>query len=169
MERKPKELEMKKHFEALVGHEVDAATARAGTFNLFVPKGTYSSSDGLATWVNLLFPPPFKYCINVKLRDVSGVSSTGSDGKTVFRLSEFVCDAAATGGNVFVAAPVNVVATPLAQTPSFLTLDYSLIDPTVNGFKDLEIRAYAWGANGAAAPNVVFDWRCRVVSVEQME
>jgi hypothetical protein len=53
--------------------------------------------------------------------------------------------------------PVNVVATPNSSDPFFLTIQHSLI-----GLADVEIKVWTWDANGAAAPGVPFDWRCRV-------
>jgi hypothetical protein len=46
----------------------------------------------------------------------------------------------------------------LIQHSDFLTLVHSLVD---NG-ADVEIKVSTWDANGVAAPNVSFDWRCRV-------
>jgi hypothetical protein len=31
-------------------------------------------------------------------------------------------------------------------------------------FNDLQITAFTWKPNGEPAPNIPFDWRCRVVS-----
>jgi hypothetical protein len=41
-----------------------------------------------------------------------------------------------------------------------VTTTHALVD---NG-NDVQITVFAWNAGGAAAPNVSFDWRCRVVS-----
>ena len=81
----------------------------------------------------------------------------------MFLLSEFVCFAQVN----ILAEPINVVATPRASTPSFLTMTHQLVkaDGATNYQDDVSISVFTWDANGAAAPNVVFDWRCRVVSV----
>jgi len=39
-------------------------------------------------------------------------------------------------------------------------------DPNNPSFNnDLQITLFAWDANGAAAPSVSIDWRCRLVSL----
>jgi hypothetical protein len=55
--------------------------------------------------------------------------------------------------------PINVVATPHSSTPCFITSQYSFI----NDQADVEITLSTWDPNGAAAPDIAFDWRCRVV------
>jgi hypothetical protein len=144
----------KARLEALAGYDIDEATAQSKSW--WMPVGAYSFSDGLVTWRNIIRFLP-KSCNDARLLDVSGVSSTGSDGKRVFRLSEFVCF----GTINSLAEPINVVATPLANAPGFLTAQHQLIPATVD---DVEITIFTWDASGAPAPNVVFDWRCRVVS-----
>jgi len=84
---------------------------------------------------------------------VSGFATTASSGQSVFRLSDFICP----GGEVY-NYPINVIATPFSSKPFFLTVMHSL----VNNGSDVEIKVFAWDANGAAAPNVSFNWRCRV-------
>ena len=92
-------------------------------------------------------------CISaVKLLDVAGFFTTGTDGKSLFRLTDFLCHT----GERFV-QPINVVATPLSSTPCFLTVVHSLF----NNGADVEIKVSTWDASGAAAPNVSFNWRCR--------
>ena len=152
--RKAAKSEAKARLEALAGYDIDEATAQSKSW--WMPIGAYSFSDGLVTWRNIIRFLP-KSCNDARLLDVSGVSSTGGDGKRVFRLSEFVCF----GTINSLAEPINVVATPLANTPGFLTAQHQLIPATVD---DVEITIFAWDANGVPAPNVVFDWRCRVVS-----
>jgi hypothetical protein len=44
------------------------------------------------------------------------------------------------------------------STPCFLTLVHSVVK---NG-ADVEIKVATWDAGGAAAPDVTFNWRCRV-------
>jgi hypothetical protein len=92
--------------------------------------------------------------------DASGRASTGPDGRRVFRLSDFVCDI-----NSF-SEPVFLIATPKTSRACHVTLTHELIEnPSDPGsFSDVEITAFTWKPNGTADPNIVFDWRCRVVS-----
>jgi hypothetical protein len=92
--------------------------------------------------------------------DASGRISTGADGTRGFRLSNFLCDI-----NSF-SEPVFLVATPKTTSACHVTLTHELIrDPTdPNSFSDVEITAFTWKPDGTPAPNIAFDWRCRVVS-----
>jgi hypothetical protein len=51
-----------------------------------------------------------------------------------------------------------VLATPFSTKPVFVTVIHSLI----NNGTDVEIRVFSWDANGNAAPNISFNWRCRL-------
>ena len=67
-----------------------------------------------------------------------------------------------TGGfQVDPAQPINVVATARGGVPASLTVDYT---PAAG---DFEITVFAWDSQGNPAPNVTFDWRCRVSFIEQ--
>jgi len=87
--------------------------------------------------------------------DVSGFTLTGDNGKVVFRLTSYLCRAAQT-----FTLPINILATPVSTKPVFLTVTQQL----VNNGGDVEISVFAWDANGAPAPLVAFNWRCRVTS-----
>jgi hypothetical protein len=151
MAQKP---DLKKQLEKLLGHELDADAVQR--LNFWSPVALYSFVDeGHTTWSNIIGLLP-KHCDPSPFLDASGVAATGNDGKAVFKLSDFVCLAA---GQYTFAAPVNVVATPQSVDPVFLTVQHTLI----NAATDVEIRAATWDTAGGAAPNVVFDWRCRVV------
>jgi hypothetical protein len=93
--------------------------------------------------------------------DISGLATTDSNGKRVFLLSEFLCFSSPT--SIHFQQPINVVATPQSTAPCFLTVTHSLVNTgPLNAATDVEITVFTWDANGAAAPNVTFDWRCRV-------
>jgi hypothetical protein len=159
---------LKKQLEAIVGHDLDTEalqfiklTQSVASSNIIV--------DGSITERNLLVATPNE-CRLSRLLDVSGVATSGSNGKALFRLNSFLCpfggvgpinpnpDNPAPSPTPKYSQPINVVATPLSSAPSFLTLVHSLVD---NG-ADVEIKVSTWDANGVAAPNVSFDWRCRV-------
>ena len=160
--------DLKKQLEAIVGHTLTSEELQ--TINLIQSVATSNIIlDGSITRRSIIFFGP-NACVQSRLLEVSGFATTGSDGKAVFRLNSFLCPfggvgpvippsgAAAALPFAKYSQPVNVVATPLSSSPFFLTLGRSLVD---NG-ADVEIKVSTWDADGAAAPNVSFDWRCRV-------
>jgi hypothetical protein len=146
----------KKHKPKIDVEEVEGQTARltaAERLTLVRPVASSTISDGTTTLRSLIVGFP-NLCVPSKLLDVTGIASSGADGKGRFRLTSFLCPA----GNFRFGFPINVVATPLSTTPCFLTLVHTL----VNNGADVEIEVSTWDAAGAPAPNVSFDWRCRV-------
>jgi hypothetical protein len=93
-------------------------------------------------------------CFDSRVVDVSGIATTGTNGQLTFKLSKFICPA----GEIY-GLPINVLATPKMDKPFFLTVQHKL----VNSNTDVEITVFAWDPNGARAPGVQFNWRCRVV------
>jgi hypothetical protein len=153
--------DIKKQLEEIVGHRIDASAEQLK--HLWFPVGSYDYSaldeQAHSTWQSIFLPG--KNCNEATLLDVSGVSYTLADGKRSFLISDVVCF-----DPVFpwaLAEPVNVIATPRTEKPFFLTRTHALVASQSNN--DLQITVFAWDANGNAAPNVVFDWRCRAVSV----
>ena len=130
--------------------EVPDAVARV---SLWYPAATHSySTDSYVTWRSPV--EAHKQCDASDLLDVTGFWATGSYGRATLLLSEFAC----LPRDISFALPINVVATPNSADPVFLTIQHSLI----NSSADVEIKVRTWDANGAAAPRVSFDWRCRV-------
>ncbi|HEV8617721.1 MAG TPA: hypothetical protein VGU22_19680 [Methylomirabilota bacterium] len=148
----PARADLEKQLEAIVGHPVNADVARR--LNFWAPIASYlvTSDRSHVTWMNLILAEP-KYCADATILDASGTAATGSDGQRVFRLSEYVCLEAT------LLPPVNVVATSESPNPFFLTVEHALVDMST----DVEIKVSTWAPGGAAAPNVAFDWRCRVL------
>ena len=170
MDNKPqgvaKETDPKAHLEAIAGRKIDLPVGPLVLpANLFYLLGAYIGTTGgldfpssNITWKNLLFDQATQTS-SAPLLDVSGVCSTDSNGKSVFRLTTFV------GVEIDPAEPINIVATPRGSAPVFLTAEHAIVTVTVGGIsKDIEITVYAWDSNGNPAPNVGFDWRCRFVS-----
>ncbi|MGC1483548.1 MAG: hypothetical protein WA789_07140 [Candidatus Acidiferrum sp.] len=153
-EKLPKAEEVKKQLEALAGRDLHVPADQL--IRLWYPAGAYSYNDGNACWRSVFPIFPGKSCSDATLLDVSGVNSTADNGQLVFQISEVVCfmDAHA------LSEPINVVVTPRSSSPSFATQTHALI----NSNTDVQITVYTWDANGNPAPNVAFDWRCRVVS-----
>ena len=160
--------DLKKQLEAIVGRNLNAEALQFINLTQLVASSNITL-DGSITQSSLLVARPNE-CRSSRLLDVSGFATSGRYVKALFRLNSFLCpfggvgpanpnpDVPATLPPPKFSQPINVVATPLSSTPCFLTLVHSLVD---NG-ADVEIKVSTWDANGAAAPNVSFDWRCRV-------
>jgi hypothetical protein len=157
--------ELKEQIET-IGHEIDPDVERLIKFSY--PAGSYTAfgevltSESHVCW-RRIYPFPNKVCsFGVPLLDATGVSSTLADGKRVFHVGDVVCPQGASFG---FGEPINIVATPLAESRTFLTMTYSLIpqgpDPSIH--PDVQMTVFAWNTDGSPAPNVVFDWRCRAV------
>ncbi|HEX5411132.1 MAG TPA: hypothetical protein VFZ27_04655 [Terriglobia bacterium] len=149
--------EVKKHLEAAAGREIDIPADRL--INLWYPTGVHDYTDGRIAWRSIiaLFPPR---CDSATLLDASGASTTGADGKRVFKLSDVVC----LPPQRLLAEPINLLATPRSASPFYVTTEHQLLNPG-DFSSDVQLTVHAWDKNGAAAPNVTFDWRCRVVSL----
>jgi hypothetical protein len=147
---------IKKQLETLTGHKIDVSAEELIKVITY-PIGAYHTTAGRAVWRLITFPGKVKSCTDCTLLDVSGVSSTEADGTRVFLLSDFVCFPEYHS----LSEPTNVLATARSTTPFFVTTTHEL----VNNGTDLQITVFAWDPKGAAAPNVTFDWRCRVVNL----
>jgi hypothetical protein len=148
---------LKKQLEDLAGREIDASREQLIQLNFAVGAQTYDN-NGDVTSRSIIFPN--KSCAIRRLLDASGSSTTEANGKVTFLLSGFLCASV----NSF-AAPVNLVATPRAETPCYVTTSYSFV-PNSSSPTDLQITLAAWHPNGTAAPKVGIDWRCRLVSIQ---
>lgn len=132
--------------------------------NLFYLSGALVQAAGInsvtsvITYRDLIIPPRPPFETLAPSLDVSGVSATGGDGKSVFNVMMFV---PYTLRNL--AEPVHIVATPHGSAPSFLTVEHTLVGDSEAG--DIEITVYAWDHNGNPATGVLFDWRCRLNGV----
>jgi hypothetical protein len=155
--------ELKKQLEGISGQKIDASPEQL--FPLFFRVSLASSEDGTILSRGLIFPGTScsqASALPANLLDVSSRSTTGADGKAVFLLSNFICSTV----NSF-AEPVNVVVTPNAATPCYATMTHVLVPkPNAPGvFNDLQITVFTWTPNGTVAPNISFDWRCRLLSI----
>jgi hypothetical protein len=155
-----KNSDVKAHLEAIKGSKIDPALG-IPPVNLFYVLGTVVQTNGfnnvttVVTYRNLLsFGETTQEHLAPSL-DVSGVSSTGSNGNIVFTVMSFVPYELQK-----LAEPVHIVATPHGSVPSFLTVEHALVGDSEAG--DVEITVYAWDSNGNPAPDVAFDWRCRL-------
>lgn len=150
-----KESDLKKRTEELFGKELarDALERIKSSF-LVAEYNKITDAAYVTSWQGTLLG--FKFCNPHPLFEIGGVAATGSDGKRVFRLGEFAC-LTWQGIGAF-EHPINVVATPLSSEPFFVTVRHALLPDST----DVEITVFAWDANGKVAPNVAFDWRCRV-------
>jgi hypothetical protein len=140
----------KKQVEAILDQKLGEDAIQLIQFIQPVALSTRMSS--ITTHKHLLIARP-NICYQNNVMDVSGFATTGSNGQSIFRLTHFICS----NGEIF-NHPINVIATPFSSKPFFLTVTHTLVN---NGL-DVEIKVFAWDANGAAASDVPFNWRCRV-------
>lgn len=154
-----KEGELKKRTEELFGKELARDALKLVKSSFSVAAYNKITDEAYVTSKRVVFPF-VKVCTPHPLFDIGGVAATGSDGKRVFRLSEFACFGTLAGGVPAITFdhPINVVATPLSSEPFFVTVMHVLLPDST----DVEITVFAWDANGKAAAHVAFDWRCRV-------
>jgi hypothetical protein len=157
--------DIRKALESIVGHELSDEAFQRIWLSQIIASYTQSNTPGEALVTNQRQVFPFtKTCDRVELLDVSGFWTTGSDGKVVLRLSDFICFMPPGDDWYFdsFVAPINVIATPLSAQPYFLTVLHTFVKNSKGHNVDVEIRVFAWDANGKAAKNIDFDWRCRV-------
>lgn len=150
----PKEL--KKQLEAATGREINIPADRL--INLWYPTGVHDYAQGKIAWKSIIAFFPM-HCDDSPLLDASGTSLTGTDGKRTFLLSDVMC----LPPQRLLAEPINLLATPRGASPAYVTTDHTMVNPGAYN-SDVQITVYSWDKNGAAAANVSFDWRCRVVS-----
>ena len=93
-------------------------------------------------------------CSKFDAIDIAGPSRTGDDGKMTWRLTDFICP----GGQPIIEPPASFVATPISQSPVYLTTTIDFLDPP----RDLVVEVFTWGSDGSSAPRIPFSWRCRV-------
>jgi hypothetical protein len=161
---------VKAALEAFAGHTIDASTDQLEEqlrLTFVFPFSTYSiapntpdpSGDNVGNVVtrNLIVFRP-NSCTQTELLDVSAFAVIPDTGNTTLRLKRFLCPDDAH----FFAAPINIVATSVSATPIFATVTHSFIFDQFNNAIDVEFQIFAWDAEGAPAPNVTVDWRCRV-------
>ena len=84
--------DLKKQLESISGQKIDASPEQL--FPLFFRVSLSTAEDGTVMSRSIFFPS--KSCVQASglpasLLDVSSRSSTGSDGKGVFLLSDFIC------------------------------------------------------------------------------
>jgi hypothetical protein len=149
--------DVKKQLESIAGREIQVEAEQLKLL-LWYAVGAYDYTDGYIASQSIVLPGV--RCNSARLLDASGASYTGSDGKRVFRLSEFVC----LPQHRLLIEPVNVLATARTTKPFFVTTTHALVDPNDILRSDLEITVYGWDANGRPAPDLSFHWRCRVHS-----
>lgn len=156
-EKRPSAAGVKKQLEAIAEKKLDVTEEQVKFLRW--PVGAHDVTDGTVLWKGLFHG---QTCVPSPLLDGSGVSSSGASGQVTFLLSSFVCLPLVRS----LAEPVNLLATARSANPFFVTLTHKMVaDPnSPQSFNDVEITAYVWDANGAPAPGVAFDWRCRVVS-----
>jgi hypothetical protein len=125
--------------------------------NLIHPVSAQTVTNGSVTFSGIILPQ--KFCRDFDLLDVTGQVATAGNGRVTFPLSAFICSP------LNYVPPVNLVATPFSSRPVYVTTQYKLVPSSASPgvFSDLEITLLAWLPSGSPAPEVVIDWRCRMV------
>jgi len=157
--------EVKKDLDEIAGRKTDMSAEQLLAFAYPIASSTYLSNpqlnienDAWVTSERIIFPVPF--CTNSSILDTSGVTETGTDGKIVFLLHNFLC-----GRLGSFAEPVNLLATPQGASANYVTMTHeALANTALSLFTDVQITAFSWNPDGTVAPNVRFYWRCRVVA-----
>ena len=100
-------------------------------------------------------------CIQDQAIDIAGQSQTGDDGTMTWRLTDFICRSANT---TLVEPPASFVATPISQSPVYLTTTIEFPEPAAEdeSSRDLIVEVFTWDPGGSSAPRIPFSWRCRV-------
>lgn len=146
------ERDLTKHFEAILGRPLDIDLDGSITLRARVGISTRELEGSIASREIGTTGASTKGCTSSWVLDVSGFARTSADGTVEFLLSDFHCR------ELGFAYPVNLVATPRARSPVYLTY----VGAVTSGWKDVKITVYAWDATGTPAPHTPFDWRCRV-------
>jgi hypothetical protein len=154
--------ELKKQLEKVSGHPIDASPEQL--IQLFSRVSLFNFEDGTVMSRSFIFPG--KSCtqasaIQASLLDLTSRSTTGTDGKLTFLLSNFICSTVNSFGE-----PVNVLVTPNSSIPCYATMTHTLVpNPSAPGtFNDLQMNVFTWKPDGSPAPSISFDWRCRLLS-----
>ena len=108
---------LKTQLEDIEGRKIEASPEQLISLVFPIASHTYlalhqSDNDAWVTKRRIIFPLPI--CTDSRLLDSSGLSATGTDGKLVFRLRNFLCGR---DGIAQFDEPVNVLATPQGQQP----------------------------------------------------
>jgi hypothetical protein len=98
---------------------------------LTYPVGFSEFYGGVIKWKNV-FHFPSEYCTFQNYIDVSGASSTLANGRCVFLLTDCVCSVVIERYQFAFVEPINVIATPRASRPVFLTMAYSMVQQGPN-------------------------------------
>ena len=125
------------------------------------PIGTYSFDDpsgSVAPFVTVGDTLRGQHCNSASLLDLTGYGVTRGEGTALVRLEDFLCRTEGPGLPSWdYLQPFNIVATPRASAPIYLTYELSTA-----GQHGPEITFYAWRSGGVPQGGVYFDWRCRV-------
>lgn len=159
---KKKESDLRKQFEAVLGPELELDDFR-DELEVVAHIATRTLQNGGRTSRRVdvvlgesgMVGNSRNDCITMPILDVSGKGKTGGDGTVELMLSNYLCSDELPDAFT---SPAIVVATPRAQSPVFVTARASL----TSNQRDVRIRVAAWDASGSPAPNLYFNWMCRV-------
>jgi len=102
--------------------------------------------------------PPNVNCSVANFMDIFGSHTTGSTGKSSFRLTNYLCK----DKDILFVEPVFIVATARNGSATFVTATATIIDDG----EDVEISLEGLSADGSASKNKNLNWSCRVRTSE---
>jgi hypothetical protein len=150
----PSQKDLRKHFEAIVGHKLVGQFADEILLRQNV--GLHSAEQGSVVSAEIGGTGnPNRRCAQTSILVVSGLSVVDADGSSEIRMSQFLC------GQIAPASPVIFLATPQTSQPVFVTAEPAIIE---NG-SDVRVVLRTWGPDGAPAPNTLVAWTCRFRSL----
>jgi hypothetical protein len=163
MDKKPQERDLRRHFEAILGHELEdifegeiALRERIAVWSEKYDNGHITSREIGTTGQST------KACGNAGVFFIGGQTVTGSDGKVEFLLSDYHCFfARETGSSNIATFPIIFVATPQSREPVFVTTRTTAVFKG-GSFTDVKIEIYTWDHSGAPAKTKSVDWFCQL-------
>jgi hypothetical protein len=157
MDNKPHERDLRSHFAAILGYEIedieDATSTlsyRTGVWSKELETGHVTSLEKSANGNTRTV------CGESYLFSVGGQKRTGANGKADFLLSEYHCDTL----QITPQLPIIFVATAVSELAVFVTT-YNLLITPEGSFTDFRIRIYTWEPGGTPAKGITVNWLCQ--------
>ncbi len=146
---------LEKHFEAILGREL--VGPETGVVVVRTRVGLFTREEGHTTSREIgTTGTSTKSCSPAHVIDIDGIAQTDKTGKVQFSLSDFHCFSDHDNA-VELQHPFTILLTPRTSAPVFATVTAE----RRNQGTDVTITIATWDANGAPAPHVLVNWRCR--------
>jgi hypothetical protein len=166
--------DLKAALEAIAGHKIEASPEQLqqqiiGTplpfSNYFFtpppagPTPPFQTNAGEVVSRNPFVGTIPPLCSGFELLDVGGLAWTSDAGNATLLIKNFICPQESAR---LYFEPVITVATPASAKPSFLTVTHSLVVDPAGNATNVQINIFSWDINGAPAPDLPVNFRCRV-------